>query len=91
VLAGVVLAVVPLFGGDSLWGKVAEVRSAELVVLDYGKGLYVIRIVGSRRREGALSEAARDLVAKLVLGRNARMRLEGRNKADEMVARLFYR
>ncbi len=82
-------AALPLAAGDSLWGTVTEVKSAEVVTLAYEKGQYQVRIVGIQApKEGALAAAARDFVARLVLGRHARMRLEGRNKEGEMVSRL---
>jgi endonuclease YncB( thermonuclease family) len=82
-------AALPLAAGDSLWGTVTEVKSAEIVTLSYEKGQYQVRIIGIEApKEGALAAAARDFVARLVLGKHARMRLEGRNQAGEMVSRL---
>jgi endonuclease YncB( thermonuclease family) len=86
-------ALSPAFGGDSLWGKVTQVKSANLVVLDYGNGepdrTYDIRLVGiDAPREGAFARQAREFVSRLVLGKNARMRLVGKAKNGEMVARL---
>jgi endonuclease YncB( thermonuclease family) len=80
----------PAFAGDSLYGKVTEVQSAEVVVLDYGTGRYNIRIVGivAPTTEPLVSQA-RQFVANLVLGKNARIRFEGRNKAGEMVSQLM--
>jgi len=80
----------PAFAGDSFYGKVIEVRSADVVILDYGKGQYIVRIIGvDVPKEGPVARQAREFVAKLVLGKNARMRLEGRNKNGEMASRLF--
>ena len=80
----------PAFAGDSLYGKVTEVKSADLVVLDYGAGQYGIRIVGlDAPTAEPFASQARDFVAKLVLGKNARMRLEQRADNGEMVSRLF--
>ena len=76
--------------GDSLYGKVTEVRSADRVTFDYGEGRYELRLVGIEvPREGAISRKATEFVAKLVLGKNARMRFEGRTEGGEMLARLF--
>jgi endonuclease YncB( thermonuclease family) len=81
---------VPAFAGDSLYGKVTAVKSASLVVLDYGDGQYDVRLVGIDTPEvGPLAEEARKLVASLVLGKNARMRFESRGAKDEMLSRLF--
>jgi endonuclease YncB( thermonuclease family) len=86
----VVVSVLPLFAGDSFYGKVTEVKSANLVRLESGQGGYDILIVGiDVPKEGPLAKAATQFVAKLVLGKNARMRLVGRNKNGEMVSRLF--
>ncbi len=80
----------PAFAGDSLYGKVTEVRSADVVILDYGAGHYVIRIIGiDVPKEGPIASEAKQFVAKLVLGKNARMRLGSRAENGEMVCRLF--
>ena len=79
----------PAFAGDSLYGKVTEVKCTEVVTLDYGAGKYDIRLIGiDARRERPLAEKAKEFAAKLVLGKNARMRFEGRNKNGEMISRL---
>lgn len=79
----------PALAGDSLYGKVTEVKSAGLVTLDYGSGRYEVRITGiDAPREGKLAQDARELVAKMVLGKNARMHFERRNEKGEMVAQL---
>lgn len=80
----------PAFAGDSFYGKVTDVRSADVVILDNGSARFTIRIVGiAPPREGPLAKEATQFVAKLVLGKNARMRLEGRNKNGEMVSQLL--
>lgn len=92
VLGCLVLGVVllPAFAGDSLYGKVTEVKAADLVVLDYGAGQYDVRIVGlDAPRAEPLASQSRDFVAKLVLGKNVRMRFEQRADNGEMVSRLF--
>lgn len=77
------------FAGDSIYGKVIEVKSAELVVLDYGKGQYQVRIAGVLApREGQLVRSSKDFVSKLVLGQNVRLRFDGFNKKGEMVGQL---
>jgi endonuclease YncB( thermonuclease family) len=84
------LGLAPAFAGDSLYGKVRDVKSADLVTLDYGAGSYPIRLVGIEvPREGPIAQEARDFVVKLVLGKNVRIRFEGRNEQGEMVSRLF--
>jgi len=76
--------------GDSVYGKVTEVRSADVVVLNYGTGEYVIRIIGiDVPKEGPVASQAKEFVAKMVLGKNARMRLGSRLENGEMVAQLF--
>lgn len=84
-------ALVPAYAGDSLWGKVTEVKEATLVTLDYGSGAYDIRIVGIEAPKAGEAHAAeaRKFVSDLLLGKNARMRLHGRNEKGEMVCRLF--
>jgi endonuclease YncB( thermonuclease family) len=91
-VAGLVLLAVvfPACAGDSLYGKVTEVRSADVVILNYGHGQYVIRIMGiAVPPEGPIANQAREFVAKLVLEKNARMRLGSRAENGEMLARLF--
>jgi endonuclease YncB( thermonuclease family) len=80
----------PASAGDALYGTITEVRSAEVMVLDYGAGKYDVRIVGiDAPKEGPLAEAARQFVATLVLGKKVRLRFEQRNQRGEMVSRLF--
>ncbi len=81
---------VPAFAGDSLYGKVTTVKSASLVVLDYGDGQYDVRLIGiDVPAAGPLAEEGRQLLASLVLGKNARMRFEERGAKEEMLSRLF--
>jgi endonuclease YncB( thermonuclease family) len=80
----------PAFAGDSLYGKVREVKRADLVVLDYGQGQYELRLAGiDLPREAEIASKAKQLVSDLVLGKNARMRFEGRTREGEMLARLY--
>lgn len=79
----------PVFAGDSIYGKITEVKSAEVVVLDYGSGKYNVRIVGiDAPKTKQLASEAKEFVEKLLLGKNARMRFEYRAKNGEMVSRL---
>ncbi len=76
----------PAHAGDSIYGTVTEVRSADSVVLDYGKGQYVVRIVGiDVPRQGALADQARAFVAGLVLNKRARVRTERVTDDDQMI------
>ncbi len=80
----------PAFAGDVFYGKVTEVKSAEVVVVDYGEGRYDVRIVGIETpKEGPLAEKAKGFVSNLVLGKSVRARFEGRAKNGEMQSRLF--
>jgi endonuclease YncB( thermonuclease family) len=85
------LSIGPLLpAGDSLWGKITEVKRADLVTLDYGAGSYDLRLIGiDVPREGLVAERAREFVAGMVLGKNARMRFEWRGRNGEMWSRLF--
>lgn len=89
VVLGAIL--VPAYAGDSLYGKVTEVKEATLVTLSYGDGAYDIRIVGIEAPKAgeARAEEARQWVSNLLLGKNARMRLHHRAENGEMVCRLF--
>jgi endonuclease YncB( thermonuclease family) len=85
-----VTSILPAFAGDSLYGKVTEVRSANVVILDYGAGRYVVRIIGvDVPKDEALANQAREFVSKLVLGKNVRMRLGSRQENGDMVSQLF--
>lgn len=81
---------VPILAGDSLFGEVTEVKSADLVTFDYDAGQYDLRLIGiDVPREGPIATKATEFVSDLVLGKNARMRFEGRTQEGEMMARLF--
>ena len=68
-------ALLSTVAGDSLYGKVTQVRTADTVILDYGKGQYVVRIIGiDVPKEGPLAIQAREFVSKMVLDKNARIR-----------------
>lgn len=80
----------PAFAGDSIYGKVTAVKSADLVTLDNGSAKFDIRIVGiDVPREGPLAEKAKEFVSGLLLGKNARARLESRKKVGELISQLF--
>src|SRR5258708_5348751 len=72
VCLALLLDIFPAVAGDSVYGKVTEVKSANTVVLDYGKGQYIVHIIGvDAPKEGPFANQAREFVAKLVLGKNA--------------------
>lgn len=78
------------FAGDSLYGKVTAVKSATQVTLDTGEGQYELRLEGVEApKDAALAEQAVKYLSHLVLGKNARMRFEGRGEEGEMEARLY--
>jgi endonuclease YncB( thermonuclease family) len=85
-----ITALLSASAGDVFGGKVTAVRSAEIMVVDYGKGQYLVRIAGvAAPLEGPLAAGATEFVSKLVLGKEIRARFVGRNKNGEMVARVF--
>ena len=78
------------FAGDSSYGRVVEVRSADVVLMDFGKSRYVVRLAGVvAPTEGRLVAEGRQFVERLVRDKGARMRIEGRNKKNEMIARVL--
>jgi endonuclease YncB( thermonuclease family) len=78
------------FAGDSFYGKVNEVKSADVVVIDNGSAKFVVRIVGiDVPREGPIAAEARKTVSRMVLGKAARLRLEFRMPNGEMVGQLL--
>lgn len=83
-------SLVPALAGDSIYGKVTEVKSANVVTFDYGAGKYELRIVGiDVPRASLMATEATKFVSNLVLGKNARMRFMGRTDSGEMMVRLF--
>lgn len=83
-------SIVPVLAGDSLYGKVTEVKSANVVTFDYGAGQYELRLVGiDVPREPLIATEATKFVSNLILGKNARVRFKGRTESGEMLARLF--
>jgi endonuclease YncB( thermonuclease family) len=78
------------FAGDSSYGRVAEVRSANVLLMDFGKFRNVVRLAGIvPPTDRALANEARAFVEQFVRGKGARMRVEGRNKEHEMIARVL--
>ena len=89
VLLGMVMAL-PAIAGDSMFGKVTAVKRADLVRLEDQFGGYDVQLVGIVvPREGRLADEATRFVIKLVLDKNARMRLERQLRDGVVVARLF--
>lgn len=75
--------------GKSIYGKVTDVKSADVMTLDYGTGQYDIRVVGiDVPKEGPFASEAKQFVANLVLGKNVRLRFYGRAPNGEMFGRL---
>lgn len=92
-LAGLLIlgaALGPAFAGDSFYGKVTEVKSGGLLILDSGDGQMELQLVGiDVPQEGPVAAQARAFVSNLVLGKNARMRADHRLPDGPMLARLF--
>jgi len=81
--------ILPADAGDSVYGKIIEVRSADVVVLDYGAGQYVIHIVGiDAPKDEPLAGEAKKFMTDLVLGKNVRMRIESRAENGDLIALL---
>ncbi len=84
-----ILAAAPLLAGDSIYGKIVEVKGADLVLLDYGEGQYLVRIAGIEPpKEPESAKRSSDYIRELVLDKNVRLRFEGRNERGEMVGQL---
>lgn len=78
------------FAGDSAYGRVIEVRSVDVVVMEFGSSRFVVRLAGVvPPKEAKFAAQGQQFVEALVRGRGARMRTEGRNNDGEMVARVF--
>lgn len=88
----VLLAVVcaDAFAGDALVGKIIEVKSAEVVTLDYGAGTYDVRIVGIELpNDRTMHDRAREALSGMVLGKTVRLRFHGRGPEGLMYGRLL--
>lgn len=80
----------PARAGDSLYGRVTEVKSADVVSFEGGSEKYVLRLVGiETEKSGPVAAKAVEAVRTMVLGQNARMRFEGRDEDGLMRSRLF--
>lgn len=79
------------FAGDSIYGRITAVRSGQIVVLNYGQGEYVVRLVGIDvpTASQARAQDARQLVSRLLLGKSGRLQFERRAPNGEMVGRMF--
>ena len=76
--------------GDSAYGTVVAVNGPDLVTMEVGKTRVEVQIVGVVvPREGRAAEAARKLVAEMVLNQHARFRFDHRTPEGVMVSRLY--
>lgn len=89
-LAFFVQSISVAYAGDSLVGTVTAVKSANLITLDYGAGSYEVRIVGIDVGRDAIRsrDAARSMSA-MVLGKQVRLRFDGRAPNGEMIGRIW--
>jgi endonuclease YncB( thermonuclease family) len=85
------MSLLTAFAGDSIYGKVTAVRSGDVIVLNYGSGEYVVRIVGFIAPEAGQARAreATQFVSKMLLGKNARLRFERKAPNGEMLGRMY--
>lgn len=80
----------PVSAGDSIYGNVTEVKSADLVTFNYGTGQYDLRLIGIEvPQDESIAKQATAFVSDMLLGKKARMRFEGRAPTGEMMSRLF--
>jgi endonuclease YncB( thermonuclease family) len=71
-------------------GKVTEVRSADLIVVNYGPGQYVVRLAGiNPGAEGTIAEDAKKFVTDAVLGKVVRAKFDSRDANDEMISQVY--
>jgi endonuclease YncB( thermonuclease family) len=79
----------PASAGDSIYGRIAEVRSANSVVLQHGGGRFNIRIAGIELpRQKAPADRAKEFLQNFALGKNARLRLGYRERDGTFVGRV---
>jgi endonuclease YncB( thermonuclease family) len=78
-----------VWAAKSIYGKVTDVKSADVVTLDHGAGQYEIRVAGiDVPTEEPFASQAKQFVANLVLGKNVRLRFYARTPNGEIVGRL---
>lgn len=82
------MVIVFAFKGDSLYGKVTAVKNAAEMTFEANSVNYNIRLVGVDVPI-SVADSAVQFVSKLILGKNARMRFEGRTPNNVMMVRLF--
>lgn len=76
--------------GDSLVGKVTAVKSFNLITLDYGSGSYEVRVVGiEAERDVVVTRQATKMLSDMILGKQVRLRFDGRAKNGEMLGRIW--
>jgi endonuclease YncB( thermonuclease family) len=88
IIAGFVCALfaLALSAGDGFGGRVKEVRTADLLLLDHGHGTWLVRLYGVvAPKEGPVAVEAKKFVENLVMGKPIHARFEGRH-GDEMWA-----
>lgn len=73
--------------GDAFNGVVKSVRTAEVMTVDTGHGIFIVRLFAvDAPKEGAAAERAKQFVANLVLGKVIHARLDGGRRNGEMVS-----
>lgn len=78
-----------VFAGDSFYGKVTQVRSANTIILENERAKFNVRIAGiDVPKQRLLAAEAREFLARLVLRKNARLRLGYRERTGVFVGRL---
>jgi endonuclease YncB( thermonuclease family) len=91
-LALIVLAAGPAsaLAGDSLYGTVVAVKTANAIVLDYGKGQYTVRLVGVQApATRATATQARQRLADLVLRKRVQIRIDYWDREGAIVGRVL--
>ena len=76
--------------GDTIYGRIVEVRSPDVLVIASGPARYVVHLVAIVcTRNPTLVPRARQLVTNLALGKGARVRIEGFSDPVTMNGRIF--
>lgn len=76
--------------GDSAYGRIVDVRRADVVVFAHGPRTYTLRLAGiSVSADKKSANAAMALLRALVLNRDVRVRLEAHPPDGELRARVF--
>lgn len=80
----------PVHAGDSTFGMVTAVKSANVVTFRHDAGTYDVLVAGVQApAERADAENSKRFIARMAVGQRAQFRFDGRNAQGLMVGKLY--